>query len=89
VSIADILAKARQLELDRDGVSSRASVDIDNVECTRETEKALLCTLFGLGEEYWIPKSQIRRGSHVRAEGDSGTLCITAWFAAQCGIHPK
>lgn len=61
-----------------------ATVDIRNVVCTAETEKALLCEI--AGEEYWIPKSQVDDDSEVYMQGTEGTLIITEWIATQKGL---
>lgn len=46
--------------------------------------KALLVEIEG--EDHWIPVSQITDDSEVWREGDSGTLVITEWIAAQKGL---
>jgi hypothetical protein len=60
-------------------------VEIENVEVTKETDKALLCKVEGVS--VWIPKSQLCEDSEVKAEGDSGTLMVPAWVAEQKDIR--
>lgn len=62
----------------------REPVSIDDVECLKETDKALLCLIDG--EEIWIPKSQIDEESEVYEEGQTGLLVITRWLAEQNGL---
>ena len=59
-------------------------VEITDVTCTRETEKALLCVIEQ--EDVWIPKSQVTDDSEVYAKGHAGTLVVTAWIAKQKGL---
>lgn len=58
---------------------------IADVRCVRESEKALLCEIYG--EEIWVPKSQILEESDVASEGDVGFLHITEWFADKEGLN--
>jgi hypothetical protein len=60
------------------------TVDIDDVECTIEVDKAILCIIEN--DEIWIPKSQIDDESEVQGKGDMGTLTITKWIAKNKGI---
>ena len=55
----------------------------DDVTSTRETDKALLCTIDG--SEEWIPKSQIADESEVYENEHSGRLVIKRWLAEQKG----
>lgn len=58
---------------------------LDDVECIRETDDALLVTYEG--EEIWFPRSQIIFSeSDVVEKGDAGTLVVTDWIARQRGI---
>jgi hypothetical protein len=54
---------------------------IEGVTCVSETEKALLCEIEG--ENYWIPKSQIRDDSEVFEQGTEGKLVIPRWLAEE------
>jgi hypothetical protein len=57
--------------------------EIEDVLCTRETDKAILCVI---GEnETWVPKSQIGKDSQVKHEDDEGTLLVSEWFAQKIG----
>ena len=52
------------------------------------TEKAYLIELENLEnntEQMWIPKSQVK-DTDCLAEGDEGTMEITAWIAKQKGL---
>lgn len=60
------------------------TVSLDDVECIKETDAALLCVIDG--DEVWIPKSQVHEDSEVRQEGSSGTLVITEWIAREKGL---
>lgn len=67
------------------------NVIIDEAQCLRETEKAILVVL---GEEedraeHWIPKSQIHDDSEVFEEGGDGNLIITKWIACERGLWEK
>jgi hypothetical protein len=57
-----------------------------DIEAIRQTDKALLCLIEG--EETWVPQSQIDDDSEVYAEGHTGTLIVTAWWARKQGIEP-
>ena len=59
-------------------------VEIEDVTCTKETEKAILVEV--QNEEFWIPKSLIADTSEVNCKGDEGTLVIPEWFAEKEGI---
>ena len=67
-----------------EAMSDDDTVDIDNVECIRQTEKALLCRIGK--REVWIPQSQVHDDSEVYANGHRGKLTVTAWFAEQEGL---
>lgn len=58
-----------------------------DVECTRETEKAILVivSVGGTLDEFWIPKSQIHDDSEVFELGGKGTLVVSRWIAEQKG----
>ena len=58
-------------------------VTIDDVTCTKETDRAILC-LVGT-DEVWVPQSQVDDDSEVYAKGHSGKLIVTAWFAEKQG----
>lgn len=64
---------------------SKASVDIVVKNVQRETPKALLVSLES-GQEIWMPKSQIMKGSEVSSEGDSGVMKISEWIAGEKGL---
>lgn len=59
-------------------------VEFDDVACTHETDKAILCTIDG--KEHWIPKSQVNDDSEVYENGGSGKLVITEWIAKERGL---
>lgn len=63
------------------------TVAIDDVVCTKETEKALLIEPAGVenAEEYnmWLPKSQIDPKSQINIMGDVGVLVISEWIYDQ------
>jgi hypothetical protein len=66
-------------------------VGIEDVECIQETPLALLCRFNGypgrdLGEDLWIPKSQISESSDVREVLDEGTLVMAEWLAVEEGL---
>jgi len=58
--------------------------DVGIAECIRDSGKALLCRIHGVGEE-WIPQTQIHDDSEVYSDGDSGTLVVRIWFAEKKG----
>lgn len=60
------------------------SVTIEDVKCTKETDKALLVEIEG--EEHWIPKSMVDDDSEVYSVGDEGQLVISEWFAKKEGL---
>ena len=71
--------------------------DVEDCEVIRETEKGLLIkskdfegNLEKVGkDELWIPRSQICEGGDITEEsevGDSGSLIITGWLAAEKGL---
>lgn len=53
--------------------------------CKSETSAAILVHVDELGEALWVPKSQVHDDSEVYAEGHSGDLVVTEWFARQKG----
>jgi hypothetical protein len=64
--------------------------DTIEIEVTvmRITDKAYLVELENLEnktEQMWIPKSQVKE-TDCLAEGDEGTMEITAWIAKQKGL---
>lgn len=58
-------------------------VHIDDVECIRQTDKAILVLIDG--EEKWIPQSVIHDDSEVWKKGDEGELVVQGWFAEKEG----
>jgi len=60
------------------------SIEFAEVEVLKETEKALLCKIGG--EDWWIPKSQLREENEVSGEGDVGKLVISEWLATEKGL---
>lgn len=62
-----------------------ATVEFKNVECIRESAKAILCRVNG--REVWIPQSLVHDDSEVFAKGHQGKLVIPEWFAEQEGIE--
>lgn len=63
-------------------VGSTQWVSFDQIECIKETEKALLC-IFPDGRSHWMPKSQMHRDSAVQHLGDTGTLICSQWIVDQ------
>ena len=61
-------------------------VSIDDCECIRATERAILCSIGDTGKELWIPQSLVQDESEVYRHGDTGTLVIPAWFARKNGL---
>ena len=59
----------------------RDPVELHNVVCKVETERAILCVIGD--DEHWIPKSQIEPDSEVQGLKDEGTLVISAWIARE------
>jgi hypothetical protein len=60
--------------------------EFDGVKIGRETPLAVEVFLAEQTTPIWIPKTQISDDSEVWKEGDSGTLIISEWIAAQKGI---
>lgn len=68
------------------------SIRIGEVECIRQTEKAILVKplcpdaieLMG-SDDVWIPQSQVDADSEVWRLGDEGVLFVSEWFAEQRG----
>lgn len=60
--------------------------EIENVDCTTETDAAILVMSDDIGE-VWVPKSQIDDSSEVCGEYDSGTLVISEWLAEERGWY--
>ena len=60
---------------------SSDAIYYDGCTCVGETPKAIKVDIPDLGEEQWIPKSQVHDDSEVYAKGDEGTLAVTNWFA--------
>lgn len=60
-------------------------VSVGKAKAVRETDKALLVAVEDLGEEIWVPKSQIHDDSEVYADGHEGDLVVSAWYAASKG----
>jgi len=67
-------------------MSSRDPVYLDECECLKETDKALLVEIPDLGDEIWIPKSCVHDDSEVYREDDRGTLAVVQWWADQEGL---
>jgi hypothetical protein len=57
----------------------RPIVVVEDVECLKETDKALLCVING--KERWVPKSVVDDDSEVYGVGDEGKLVIHEWWA--------
>lgn len=67
--------------------NSKKTVEFEDVEVVKETERAFLVRLAN-GDEAWVPKSVIHDDSEVfEAEGDgaSGTLVLPEWFVEKNG----
>lgn len=54
---------------------------IENVECVRETAKAICVESEDFEESVWIPKSVVHDDSEVYKDGDIGSLVVELWFA--------
>jgi len=66
-------------------MSSEDTEEIEDVEATADTEKAVLCVIDG--DKHWIPRSVIVGSeSSVNEAGDKGTLVVKAWFAKKEGL---
>jgi len=63
----------------------RRCIRIENVECSKETDNAILIH-FDDGEEHWIPKSQISADSEVFEAYTKGDLIVYQWFAEQAEL---
>lgn len=61
-------------------------VEFADVECTAESEKAILCKFPDREEPLWIPKSQIDDDSEVYENDGSGKLIISHWIAKEKGL---
>jgi hypothetical protein len=60
--------------------------DIEDAECIRETEKALLIKAEHFQKPaFWVPKSVITEDSEITGYLDTGLLCVTEWFAEKAG----
>jgi hypothetical protein len=60
--------------------------EIEDAECTAETEKALHVVSPSLENgKTWVPKSQISNDSEVFELGDKGTLVVSKWLAETSG----
>lgn len=57
---------------------------IEDAECLRETDDALLIYSPDTGDE-WFPKAVIREESEIAGEGDAGELVICTWWARKQG----
>lgn len=74
----------KEVELD-----GKPCVEIEDVTCIRETDKAILCKIEDEdydGDDQWIPLSQVHDNSEVYQNGDEGKLIITKWIATQKGF---
>jgi hypothetical protein len=60
-------------------------VNIGDGEGLRETAEAVLIYLDDVGDEVWIPRSQIHESSDVQDEGDVGSVVVTNWLAKERG----
>jgi len=62
--------------------------EIDDCEIVAETTKAVKIVTPDIMEEddVWIPQSQIDDASPIWKKGETGTLIVTQWIAAQKGL---
>lgn len=60
------------------------NVSIADVECTAETDRAILVSVNG--GDHWVPKSQLHDDSEVYSKKDSGKLVMSKWIAKQRGL---
>lgn len=58
---------------------------IQNAECVRTTDKAILVRADEFDEPVWIPQSQVHEDSEVWKLGQTGDLVVTEWFAEKQG----
>lgn len=63
----------------------KPDVTVRDVQIKRESDKALLIITVDK-EELWVPKSQVRGGTAVKA-GDKGTVVLSAWIAGEKGLE--
>ena len=52
----------------------------DGVNCSIDTDKALLCTKDG-EPDFWVPKSQVSDDSEVYKVGTDGRIIMKGWWA--------
>jgi hypothetical protein len=67
------------VEMAKDPKWEPITLHVDFVE--KATERALLVEI--KGENYWIPKSQMKDGTEIEDEGDEGALVIPRWLAEE------
>ena len=65
------------------GMAKGVELIVTSVE--KETPKAL-CVILATGQEIWMPKSQIERGSAVKSDGDKGVMLVSEWIAKEKGL---
>jgi len=59
---------------------------IEDVECIRDSDKAILVQVPGEDEPIWFPKSQLHKSaSQVFEYGDIGDIVFSEWIAKQKG----
>lgn len=71
----------RRYRKDDDG---HEPVRVAEVQCTKQTERAILCVIEG--EDVWVPQSLVHDDSEVYRQGDFGTLIVPKWFARKNGL---
>ena len=62
----------------------RVTDTFENVEVLAETHLALLCVIEG--DDYWIPRSQIREGTEIGSKHEIGRLVVSHWIAVEKGL---
>lgn len=67
----------------------RRCIEIEDVECVKETDRALCLSIPDYEDEVWIPKSVVSEDSDVTSEGDEGRLIIHQWFADKEGLEGR
>ena len=70
----------------RDGDEGQDPHDCGEVECIKETAKAILLKPTDGSEQYWVPKAVVHDDSEVYEEGQEGRLVVKAWWAEKEGL---
>lgn len=67
------------------------NVVIEDVECIRESPKAILVRvkIDDKVQEFWVPQSQVHKDSDVWTLKDKGKLIVSKWIAIERGLWEK